>query len=89
MTINDFEYYESNIVNASDAQGDLTRNPETFTHTSNVNFGQKLLSNRIIPVVVPTMNVRINQRIAPIVMVPHMILAPATKEVVTSGIRGK
>ena len=35
LTTNDAKYYESNRATSSDAQGDLTRNPETFTHTSN------------------------------------------------------
>ena len=62
LTINDAKYYESNIVTASDAQGDLTHNLETVTHTSNINetinctsnrkFEQNLLSNWTIPVVV-------------------------------------
>ena len=45
LTINDNKYYASNSVTASDAQGDLTRDPNTFTHTSNSNFEQTLLSN--------------------------------------------
>ena len=49
-------------MTARDAQGDLTGNLETgthtknrngtVTHTSNRNFEQKLLNNRTIPVVV-------------------------------------
>ena len=35
LTINDAEYYESNTATASDAQGDITRNPVKVTHTSN------------------------------------------------------
>ena len=35
LTINDTEYYESNTATTSDSQGNLTRNPETVTHTSN------------------------------------------------------
>ena len=38
LTINDTKYYESNTATASDAQGNLTQNKETFTHTSNRNF---------------------------------------------------
>ena len=37
LTINDAKYYESNTATASDAKGDLARNPETVTHTSNWN----------------------------------------------------
>ena len=56
LEINDAEYCESNSATASDAQGDITRNPKTVTHTSNGkgevtdtrngNFEQKLLNNR-------------------------------------------
>ena len=35
LKINDAEYYESNIVTASDAQGNLTHNLETITYTGN------------------------------------------------------
>ena len=38
LEINDAEYYESNTVTASDAQGNLTRNLETVTRTSNRGF---------------------------------------------------
>ena len=38
LIINNVEYYESNTVTSSDAQGDPTRNPETVTHTSNGDF---------------------------------------------------
>ena len=37
LTINTTNYYESNTATASDAQGVLTHNPETVTHTSNDN----------------------------------------------------
>ena len=37
LTINYAEYYESNTPTKSDAHGDLTRNPETFTQTSSRN----------------------------------------------------
>ena len=77
MTTNDAKYYESSTATASDAQGDITHNAETVTQTSNGNdtvactsngnFENKLLSKRTIPVVVPTMNPRIDQRIATIV----------------------
>ena len=35
LTINDAKWYESNIATVIDAQRDLTRNPETVTHSSN------------------------------------------------------
>ena len=92
LTVNDAKYYESKTVTASDAQGDLTRNLETVTHTSNKNktvtntsngnFEQKLLSNRTIPVVVPKMNPRIDQIIATSLVVPQALFTPLTKEVV-------
>ena len=40
LTINATKYYESNKETASDAHGDIKRNPETVTHTSNRNFEQ-------------------------------------------------
>ena len=79
LIINDAGYHESDTATASDAQVDPTRDPKTVTHisngkgkvmeTSNGNFKQKLLSNRNLPVVVPT-------------MAPHTLLTPATKEFV-------
>ena len=48
LTINDAEYYKSNTATASDAQGDITHNPETVTHTINGNLEQKILSKRTI-----------------------------------------
>ena len=53
LTIYDAEYYESNTATSSDAQVDLTRNPETVNHTSNGNFEQKLLSYHTIPILSP------------------------------------
>ena len=90
LTINDAEYYESNAVTTSGAQGYLTRNPETITHTSNGDetvthtsnsyFGQKLLINPTIPVLPQAMNPGIVQGIAPIVLALQTVLAPVTKE---------
>ena len=37
LTSNNAKYYESNTVPANDTQGDLTRNPKTFTNTRNRN----------------------------------------------------
>ena len=58
-------------VTASDTQGDLTRNTETFihtsngnekvTHSSNRNLEQKIMSNWTLHIVVPTMHPRIYQ----------------------------
>ena len=97
MTIHNAEYYESNKATASNAHGDLIRNPEpvthtsngneTFTHTRNRNFA-KILSNQTIPVVVSEMNPRIDQRIVPIVLAPHTLLVTETKEVVADAASG-
>ena len=80
LTIKYSKYYQSDAATGRDAQGDPAQNPETITHTSNGNgtvthtrnrnFEHKLLSNRTIPVVVPTMTPRFDQRIATIVVVP-------------------
>ena len=76
LTINDSEYYVSNSATANDAKGDPASDRKTVTHTSdrkgkvmdnsNGNFQQNLLSNWTLPVVVPEMNPRIDDRIAPI-----------------------
>ena len=47
-----------------------------------------ILSNRIISVVVPTMNPRIGQSIAPIVVAPQTLLTPAAKEVIADAASG-
>ena len=93
LTINDAKYYESSTATASDTQVDLTRNPETvnhtihgnetFNHTSNRNFEQKIFSNRTIPIFPPTMNPGTDQRIEPTILAPQTLLTPTTKEVVT------
>ena len=99
LTINNTKYYESGISTVNDVQGDLKCNPETVTHasngnktvthTNNRNFKQNLLSNRTIPVVVPMMNLNIDQRIAPIVLAPQTLFTPATKEVITDAASGR
>ena len=38
LTINDAKFYELNTETASDAQGDITRDLKTVTHTSNGSF---------------------------------------------------
>ena len=80
LTINDVGYYESDTATTWDAKGNITRNPETVTptsngnkpvtHTRNSNF-EKILSNQTIHVVVPTMNPSIDQSIAPIGLAPQ------------------
>ena len=93
LTINNAKYYESKTETASDSQGDPARNTETVTHTSNgneivthtsnMNFVQKVLSYCTIPAVVPTMSLRIYQRVVSIVLAPHSLLMLAMNEVVT------
>ena len=82
LKINNSKYYESITGTAGDVQGDLTRNMETFTHTSNGSFEQKILSYRKIPVLPPPKNRGIDQGIAPIALAPQMLLNPAPKEVI-------
>ena len=87
--INNAEYYISNSAIANDSKGGLASNPKTVTQTSyrkgkvvdtsNRNFQQKLLSNRTLPIVVPTMNPRIDNRIAPIGGAYQTFSTPATK----------
>ena len=96
LTINDAEYYESYTAIVSDAQFDPTRDPKTFTCTSNRNekvtdtsngdFEQKLLSKRTLPVVFPSMNPSIDQSIATIVVASQTLLMSATKEVVVEAV---
>ena len=81
LTINDGKYHESNTATASDAQGNLKRNPETVTHTSNGNSEEKVLSYQNIPVLPPLKNPGIDQCIAPIIFAPHTLLITGTKEV--------
>ena len=80
LTINNAKYYESNTATSSDAQGDITNNPDTVTNTSNGNetvtrtgngnFEQKSLSNQTIYVLPPDMNPGIGQGFVPIVLAP-------------------
>ena len=56
--------------------------------TSNGNLQQKLLSNRTFPVVVPRMNLRIDNMITPIGRYYQTLLAPVTKEVVADAAYG-
>ena len=98
LTINNTKYFESNTATASDAQSDLTHNPETATctsncnetvhHTSNGNFEQTILSNQTIPVVFLTMNPSIDQSIDPIVIAPQTLLMTTMKEVVSDAALG-
>ena len=42
LTINDAKYYESDAGTVSEAQIDLTRDPETVTHTSKGTFEKNI-----------------------------------------------
>ena len=67
--INDAKYYESNTATVSDAQVNLTHNSETFTHTCNRNFEQRLLIYQTIPVLTLPMNPGIYKGIAAIILI--------------------
>ena len=56
LTVNDAKYYQSKTATESDAQVNLTSDPETVTHTSNGIFEQIILSCRTIPILTPPMN---------------------------------
>ena len=98
MTIKDNKYYESDTNTVSDAQGNLTCDLKTVTHTingkgkvtdtNNGNYGQKIFSNRTLPIVVPTMNLRIVPRIVLIGGATQMLLMAETKEVVAHAMCG-
>ena len=89
LTINDTEYYVSNSDTVNDTKGDPASNPKTVTHTSdgkgkvtdtsNGNLQQKLLNNRTLLVAIPTLNPRIDNRIAPIGGAYQTFSTPATK----------
>ena len=88
LTINDIEYYESNIATASDAQVNITSNPEKVTHTSNGNFEQKLLSYQTIPVLPLPTNLGIDQGILEIRLMPQTLMKPVTKKIVSVVVLG-
>ena len=98
LTINDTEYYESNTVTVNETQDDITRNLATVTHNSNINeivthtiigkFEKYLLSNCTIPGLPLAMNPGIDQCVASIVLTPHTLLSPVTKEVVADAALG-
>ena len=76
LTINDAECYVSKPPIENDEKGNPAINHNTVNHTSdgkgkvmntsNGNSQQKLLSDRTLPVVILTINPRIDNRIAPI-----------------------
>ena len=76
FTVYKTKYYKSNAATASEAQGNLTHNLETVTHTINGNSGQKLLSYHTIPVLPPSMNPGNGQGVALIILSPQNFLMP-------------
>ena len=76
FTIND-AVYELNTATASDTQGDLPRNLDTVTHTSNVILDQKLLSFRTIREV----SVLPQPKNSMIRVTPQTLLTPVVKEI--------
>ena len=75
LTINDAKYYQSKTATESDAQVNLTSDPETVTHTSNGIFEQKILCCRTIPVLTPPMN----PGLLAIRLTPSTLLTPVMK----------
>ena len=88
LTINDSEYYVSNSATTNHAKGDPASDPKIVIHTSDgiVNvtntsnriLQHKLFSNRTLPVVVPTMDPRIDDRIAMIGGASKTLSTPST-----------
>ena len=75
------EYPVLGSIIASDAQGNLTQNPERVTHNSNRIIEQKLFIYLKIPVLPPPKNLGIDQGIAPILLAPQTLLNPVTNKV--------
>ena len=76
--------YELKIATTSDAQGDLTSNPDTVTHTSNGILDEKLLSFwsiEDVSVLPPLMNPKIRPT-------PQMLLNNAVKEIFADATSG-
>ena len=76
LTINDAGY-ELNIATASDAQGHITSNTDTVTHTSNRILDQKLLSCRTTVEV----SVLSTPKNPTILITPQTLLMPEVKEI--------
>ena len=87
MTINDAGYYNSD---KNDAEGDPASNPKVYTHTSdgkkrkvtdisNENLQQKLIINRILPIITMKIDPRIPDRVATFGGTPHAHTTPTTK----------
>ena len=86
LTINDTGYYNSD---KNDAAGDPAKDPKVATHTSdkkkrkvtdtsNRNLQQKLLINRILPIITTTIDPRIPCRVVTCGGTPHVHTTPTT-----------
>ena len=75
LTISDARYYESESANANDSKGDPARNLKIATQTSdgkkgkvtdtrNGDLQQKLLSNRILPIITMSIEPQIDNMVA-------------------------
>ena len=83
FTIND-AVYELNTATASDTQGDLPRNLDTVTHTSNVILDQNLLSFRTIREV----SVLPQPKNLMVGVTPQTLLTPVVKEIFADATSG-
>ena len=87
-TINDSTFYDSE---EDDTESDLNRNPKVATHTTNIYYTHKLLTNRLIPDIIPVAIPPIEQTIAEdaagSVETLHARLTIILKEIVTNALR--
>ena len=88
----------NNQRNANDSEGDPESNPKIYTptsdrkerkvtDTSNGYLKQKLLSNRTLPIIVMTMDPKIDDRIATCGESPHNMAITLTTEVISDAAR--
>ena len=85
-------------MNANYTKGNPASNMKIVTHTSdgkkrmvtdtrNGYLQQKILSNRNLPIVITTMDPRIDDRITTCSGTPHKLTTPTMKEVITDATR--
>ena len=86
MTIK-YTVYELNTATASDTQGGLGSEPDTFTHTSKVILDQNLLSCWAI-VEVSFLPPRTKPSIAAIILTPQKLMTPTVKGIVSYATSG-
>ena len=86
LTINNSKY-ELNTAITSDAQGNLTSNPDTVTRTSNGNLNQKILMCQTIGAVY-VLPPPINLKISAIILVPQKLMMPVKKEILADAKSG-